>query len=159
MHCDFTAAEGDIMFSKDMKRCNHLLSEIDSVYHDMSKALGFSDSEMQVLYTVYGNGGSVPLREITACSGVSKQTLNSALRKLEKQGTVELIASDGKCKTVCLTAEGAVLCDGTVSRMIDAENDVLSSWDPKDVEMYVSLMQRFLDDMKIKAKEICENDA
>lgn len=147
------------MFSKDMKRCNHLLSEIDSVYHEMSKALGFCDSEMQVLYTVYGNGGSVPLREITACSGVSKQTLNSALRKLEKQGTVRLVASDGKCKTVCLTTQGTALCDGTVSRVIDAENDVFSSWEPKDVEMYMGLMQRFLCDMKIKAKEICKDDA
>lgn len=147
------------MFSKDMKRCNHLLSETDSVYHEMSKALGFCDSEMQVLYTVYGNGGTVPLREITACSGVSKQTLNSALRKLEKQGTVRLVASDGKCKTVCLTTDGTALCDGTVSRIIDAENEVFASWDKRDVESYIELTERFLNDIKQKAKEICKDDA
>lgn len=29
--------------SKEMKRYNHLLSEIDSVYHEMSLELGLSD--------------------------------------------------------------------------------------------------------------------
>lgn len=147
-----------MQFSKDMKRCNHLVSEIDSVYHDMAKALGFCDSEMQILYTVYGNGGAIPLREIKICSGVSKQTLNSALRKLEKQGTVQLVLTDGKCKTVCLTDEGTSLCDATVSRMINAENEVFSSWDAKDVEIYLALNRRFLNDIKAKAKEICSND-
>lgn len=142
-----------------MKRCNHLLSEIDSVYHDMAKALGFSDSEMQILYTVYGNGGSTPLKEITASSGVSKQTLNSALRKLEGQGRVQLVAIDGKCKTVHLTDEGTELCKSSVSRVIDAENEVFASWDKRDVESYIELTERFLNDIKQKAKEICKDDA
>lgn len=146
------------MFSKDMKRCNHLVSEIDSVYHDMAKALGFSDSEMQILYTVYGSGGEIMLREIALCCGVSKQTLNSALRKLEQQGFVLLKAADGKSKAVCLTPDGMRRCEGSVSHVIDAENEIFSSWEREDVARYLELTERFLRDIKVKAKEICKND-
>ena len=36
----------------DMKRFNHLISEIDAVYHEAALKLGLSDSAMLILYTV-----------------------------------------------------------------------------------------------------------
>lgn len=143
--------------SGEMRRCNHLSAEIDAVYHLMSKSMGMSDSEMMLLYTVYGNGGSCPLKEVTLCSGVSKQTLNSALRKLEAEGTVLLESADAKHKTVVLTEKGAELCGRTVSRIISAENEILSSWESEDVERYLALTERFLCDLKMKATEVCKN--
>ena len=38
--------------SNDMKRYNHLLKELDTVYHEMSLKLGLSDSAMIILYTI-----------------------------------------------------------------------------------------------------------
>ena len=35
------------------KRYNHLLSEIDSVYHDTAVKQGISDSVSMILYTIY----------------------------------------------------------------------------------------------------------
>ena len=69
--------------SKAMRRYNHLLGEIDGVYHEMSLKLGLSDSAMIVLYTICDSGSSCLLRDICRYSGLSKQTVNSALRKLE----------------------------------------------------------------------------
>ena len=69
--------------SKEMRRYNHLVGEIDGVYHEMSLRLGLSDSAMIVLYTLCDSGGPCPLRDICRRSGLSKQTVNSALRKLE----------------------------------------------------------------------------
>ena len=44
--------------SNEMKRFNHLLEEIDAVYHEMSRRLGLSDSAMIILYTICDLGGT-----------------------------------------------------------------------------------------------------
>ena len=75
-----------------MKRFNYLLGEIDDAYHDAALKFGLSDSAMIVLYAVCGNRGSCPIDGICRLSGVRKQTVNSALRKLEAEGVVYLEA-------------------------------------------------------------------
>ena len=42
--------------SKDMKRCNHLLGEIEAVYHEIALKFGLSDSTMIILYTICDEG-------------------------------------------------------------------------------------------------------
>ena len=69
--------------SKAMRRCNHLVGEIDGVYHEMSLKLGLSDSAMIVLYTICDSGSSCPLRDICLRSGLSKQTVNSDRKSVE----------------------------------------------------------------------------
>lgn len=143
-----------MVFSGEMRRCNHLAAELDAVYHSIAKSMGMSDSEMMILYTVYGNGGSYPLKDIALFSGVSKQTINSGLRKLEKSGEVSLSSEGTKNKRVSLTEKGEARCKKTVERLICAENEVFSSWSSEDVCRYLELSERFLTDMKTKAKEI-----
>ena len=68
----------------DIKRFNYLNNEIESAYHDAALKLELSDSAMIILYTVCNNGENCPLSDIYHLSGISKQTINSAVRKLEK---------------------------------------------------------------------------
>jgi len=56
-------------------------------------------------------------------SGISKQTVNSALRKLEAEGIIYLENAGAKNKSVCLTIKGKKLADRTVRRIIDIENE------------------------------------
>lgn len=65
-----------------LKRYNHLLGELEAVYHDLSYQLGMSDSVSKILYTLCCEGGPCRISDICLCSGLSKQTVNSALRKL-----------------------------------------------------------------------------
>lgn len=140
--------------SREMKRFNHLMGEIDAVYHEMAMKLGLSDSAMIILYTICDNGDSCPLQEICRRSGISKQTINSAIRKLEKEGIVYLDAVGAKNKNVCLTEKGKHLANHTAIRIIDAENDIFSSWPKDDVNKYLELTERFLVEIKEKAKNI-----
>lgn len=139
--------------SKEMKRYNHLLGELDAAYHEMSLKLGLSDSAMKILYTICDNGNSCLLQDICRRSGVSKQTINSAIRKLEADNIVYLEAVGAKNKNVCLTDEGKQLAKRTAIRMIDAENSILASWSEKDVEKYLELTEKFL--IAFKEKTNC----
>ena len=51
--------------SSAMRRFNHLVSETDAVYHEVSARLGLSDSVMQILYILYDfPDGRCALQEI-----------------------------------------------------------------------------------------------
>ncbi len=140
--------------SRDMKRFNHLLGEIEAVYHEMALKFGQSDSVMNILYTICDYGDSCPLQEICRRSGISKQTINSALRKLEREGIVYSEQAGVKGKNVCLTEKGKELAGDTAVRVIEVENGILASWPEEDVKRYLELTERFLVGIKEKAKEI-----
>ena len=139
--------------SKEMRRYNHLLGEIDGVYHEMSLKLGLSDSAMIVLYTICDSGSSCLLRDICRYSGLSKQTVNSALRKLEVEGVVYLEPVSARSKCVFLTEAGQALAAETAGKIIRIENDIFDSWPREDVEQYLELTERFLLALRKKAEE------
>ena len=140
--------------SKDMKRYNHLIGEIDAVYHEISVKLGMSDSATRILYTICDNEGQCPLQEICYRSGLSKQTVNSAIRKLEKEGIVYLEPIYSKNKNVCFTNQGRKLAEHTVVQIIYAENEIFASWPREDMEHYLELTKRYLADITEKSKHI-----
>lgn len=140
--------------SSQMKRLNLLNSELDAVYHEATLKLGLTDSAMIVLYTMCMFDGSCLLSQIIQLSGLSKQTVNSALRKLEAEGVLYLEAQVGRKKRACLTEKGRELAQGTALRLMAAENEVFSSWPAGDQETYLRLTQRFLAGLREKIKEL-----
>ncbi|MCI8538140.1 MAG: MarR family transcriptional regulator [Oscillospiraceae bacterium] len=132
--------------SKALKRFNHLLSETGAAYHEAAVRLGLPDSVMRILYTIcgYDSGFRCPLREVCVRTGISKQTINSALRRLEAEGIVYLERADAKHKDICLTEQGIRLAERTAVRVMEAEDAVLAAWPRKDVETYLALTEKYL---------------
>ena len=115
-----------IHFSSDIRRFNHLISETDAAYHEMSLKLGLSDSAMQILYTLCGNEDG------------------SCLLRLEMAG--------GKRNKVILTEKGLLLAGRTAGRVIEAENRIFASWPREDVETYLELTRRYLEDLRRESR-------
>lgn len=140
--------------TKINKRYNYLLGEINSIYHDMALKLGLSNSAMNILYTICDNDGECLLRDICRYSGLSKQTINSALRKLEEDDIVKLINTTHKYKTVTLTNKGKELAYSTVMVILQMENSIYNSWSPEDVDMYLKLTERYMNDLKARYHDL-----
>ncbi|MCI8501734.1 MAG: MarR family transcriptional regulator [Oscillospiraceae bacterium] len=132
------------LISEKLKQFNYLTSEIDAVYHKAALKFGLSDSAMMILYAVCSNGESSPISDIYKLFGVRKQTINSALRKLEAEGIVYLELLQGKKKNIRLTEKGKMLAENTVVRLIRAESDILNSWPKSEWEQYIGLTKRYL---------------
>ena len=139
--------------TEDMKRYNHLTSETEAVYHEAALKLGLSDSAMLVLYTICAVGGACLIRDICRLSGASKQTIHSALQKLQSDGLVRQEAYDGKQKQVSFTERGKAVAEATVVRLIAVENEIFASWTTGERELYLELTQRYLTSLKEKIKE------
>lgn len=143
-----------VQSSKHLKRYNYLASEIDVAYHEISQKLGIADSVSILLYTICDLGDPCPLKSICRSSGISKQTVNSALRKLEAEGILYLEPDGRKNKIVCLTEKGRALADRTAGKIMEIENDIFSSWPTEDAEKYLELAERYLHDFKKRSQEI-----
>lgn len=134
-----------IMMNREMKRFNHLISEINALYHEAALKLGISDSAMNILYTVCSKDDVCLISDVCRLTGISKQTINSALRKLEEDGIVYLEAYDGRHKSIHLTESGETLAGQTAMKIIEIENKVFEAW-PKDRrKLYLTLTQEYLD--------------
>ena len=125
-----------VQSSASLKRLNHLQCEMGVVYHEMSHLCGLSDSTMQILYTICNfDEESCLLHDICRLTGLPKQTINSALRKLENEDIIFLEAANAKNKRVFLTQKG---------KQLSSENRILADWGPETSEQYLALNERYL---------------
>ena len=127
---------------------NGLISETEGVYHDIAQGFGLSDSVMQVLYTALCYGGSCTVRQLICYCGTSKQTISSALRKMESEELITLQAVDGKQKRICLTEKGKLLAERTARVELELEAAVLDSWGAEEAERFLEWNRRYLDDLR-----------
>lgn len=140
--------------SDALLRFNHLVGEINSAYHEAALHFGFSDSEFQIIYTLSCEGGRCLLGDICAYSGMSKQTVNSALRKLERDGILTLENYDGKKKTAVFTERGKALADSTSAKIIASENRIYDSWGRENTEFYLKMTKEYLEQFLQDIKEM-----
>ena len=127
---------------------NALISETNGVYHEIAQGFGLSDSAMQVLYTAFCHGGSCTVRQVVLYSGISKQTISSALGKMEAEECIIFQAVDGKQKRVCLTEKGRCLAEKTAKVELELETAILDSWGTEEAKRFLEMNRRYLDDLR-----------
>lgn len=132
---------------KELRRYNYLAGETSSLYHKAAVKLGLSDSSMAVLYALC-HEGKCGITDVCRLMGMQKQTVNSALRRLESEDIVRLEALDGKHKLIAFTPKGECLAKKTAARLIEAENRVFNGWSEADRREYLRLTEKYLVDFK-----------
>lgn len=128
-----------------LHRINCLGNEMEALYHQAALKLGVSDSVLCVLYMLYDKQGSCLLQDICRDSWLTKQTVHSAIRKLEEENLVYLKQHTGKTKRVHLTAAGMALCQNTVAKLMEAECAAFSRWTEEEVAEHLRLMEKYND--------------
>ena len=73
-----------------------------------------------------------------------KQTVNSALKKLEADGIIMLIPENGgRSKVIELTEKGTRLAESTVDNVINAEKSAMSSLSDDEQHQLIELTRRY----------------
>ena len=129
-------------------RLNYLTSELDGMYHQASVQIGLAASAMRILYAIYDNGDGCLLNTICRQAGISKQTVNSAIRKLEKAEILYMVHFRGKSKKVMLTEKGKAYLGQTAARIYEAESRAFAAWTEADVEEYLRLTGKFAESFR-----------
>ncbi len=136
------------------KELNKILEATDALYHEAAKKMGVSDIELFILYELVEAGEAVPQRKFYNEIGVSKSTINSAIKKMERSGFIVLKAIDGRSTEVELTKEGQVLSKNTAERLIEIENRIYDSWSEKEREAIINLNRDYMDKFAVEVEKL-----
>ena len=75
---------------KQLSEYNHVYKENTAIYRDLSIRLGLNESTFWILYTLRIEESPVTQSDMCAILAYPKQTVNSALKKLEQEGLLTL---------------------------------------------------------------------
>lgn len=97
--------------------------EQDAIYHSAAARLGISDTVMWILYNVYEAKEAYTQQELCKKCFWPKQTVNTAVKNLSKNGymSLELIPGTRNQKKLVLTPKGIELAEHTTKYVKEAE--------------------------------------
>lgn len=145
--------------SETLKRFNYLNSEINALYHTAATKLGLSDSTMSILYTICEQGDGCNQSDIYKLSGLSRQTVNSAIHKLKREHLVYLEAGEGRNTRVFLTDSGKLVMKEKVQPLVMSENELFAAWSEQEQQELLRLTKKYLDDFKKKVDSMAALDS
>ena len=124
-------------FNKEMKT-------LDDVYRNAAKSSDMGECAFWILYTLRVEEKPFTQAEICAFLAEPKQTVNSALKKLEAEGYLALHAgADQRSKTVRLTEKGERLAETRVDWIPEAEAAALRGMTQEEQTMFLRLLGRY----------------
>lgn len=115
---------------------NRETKKLDDVYRSAAKSCGISECAFWILYTL----------RVEICEFLiePKQTVNSALKKLEAEGYLTLSAgADQRSKRVCLTEKGERFVKAHVDRVPEAEAAALGAMTAAERDALIRLTGRY----------------
>ncbi len=145
----------DMPTDKRMMVFNVLWKEQDDIYRGIAKALGMNESVFWILYCLRGSGENVTQSFMCSMMLEPKQTINTALKKMESDGLIFFSDSgDKRSKYIYLTEKGAALAKNTVDRVIVAERTAMEMMTEDEQRQFLELFRKYNDCLKEKMGEI-----
>ena len=123
---------------------NRETKKLDDVYRSAAKSCGISECAFWILYTLRVEEKSFTQAEICEFLIEPKQTVNSALKKLEAEGYLTLSAGvNQRSKRVCLTEKGERFVKAHVDRVPEAEAAALGAMTAAERDALIRLTGRY----------------
>ena len=136
---------------------NSIMKETDEIYREAAKAIGLSDCAFWILYVLREDCGAVTQSQICRTLYQAKQTVNSALKKMQQSGYIELCSSgDRRSKRIQLTEKGMLLAEKTVDKVIAAEHGALSEMTDAEQEAFIGLLRKYTFFLQKHMQELTE---
>ena len=124
--------------------------EQNQLYRDVATSFGISESAFSILYAIFLAGeNGISQRDICVQMCIGKQTVNSSIHKLEREGVVELKSGPGRRGLLAhLTPAGLELAERTIVPMVEAELAALREFDDRELELSLLLGRRYTDALR-----------
>lgn len=120
---------------------------LEQIYGQQSKKLGKSSSTISVILNISYQPSGCTQSELMARTLLPKQTINSIVKSLRKEGLVELqtIPTDRRIKNIFLTSQGKKFVKQELEPASLAEQESLESLTPAEQRQFLTLFDRYLD--------------
>lgn len=136
------------------QKFNLLYKEQSDLYHEAAVTMGLSDSALAILYTICELGNGYLQKDICEHCFLTKQTVHSSVRKLEREGYLSLNPGKGRDMHLSLTDAGLALAQKTVIPLAQAESLAMSALSPEDQAELIRLTEAYTAALKIHLQQI-----
>lgn len=136
-----------------LREINHINKEYNDIYHEAIVRMGLSESAFDILYSVCELGDGCLQRDICNVCYIPKQTVNSAVRKLEKEGYLMMTRGHGRQMHISLTEKGNKMLQQWIYPLICSENEAFSALTEDEIVQLLSLHRKY-----VKALRKCMSD-
>lgn len=147
---------------------NQLFKEFNLLYRDIGLYYGLSETAMLILYSLKVCEQAPSQKEICEMWCQSKQTINSALKKLESSNFIKMQKSKSikEGKKIYATDLGLELIKNKITPILNAELNAFSKFSNQEMDIFMELSKRNLQNlrdefnqiMKENINVICKND-
>lgn len=126
-------------FNRAHKRMNVL-------YHNYAKKVGISDAALWLLYSLYEKGEPCTQTELCEVWFFAPQTINSALKSLEKQGliTLDLVPNSRKNKQFFFTEAGERFVKEKIAPLVQAEEQSFLRLEERERDELLAITQQHI---------------
>lgn len=133
---------------------SRLYKEEDSLYHRLARHFGLSDSAFWIIYAL--TAAPSPLSQTELCNhlALSKQTIHSALKQLERDSCIQPFDIPGRRKYLALTPKGLALAERTIRPVLELEERAFLGMAEEDRASLLALMRRHLAFMLRESEQI-----
>ncbi len=141
----------------DLRAYNELIKENDEIYRNLSKLYGMGTCAFWILYLLWENDGMYPQCELCHILSQPKQTINSALKKMENDGLLSLC--DGKNhrqKNVVLTKQGVERAKNSVAKVIRCEEQAFHCLTEEERSQFLYLFRLYGSHLKKQMESLSQ---
>ena len=117
------------------------------IYHKISAKLGLSDSEFLIMYALVELNLNRQ-KDIADYYYISKQTINSAVKKLVKTGIIELKQAKGRDMQIIFTQAGKNFAQEKIIPIVNIEKNALVAMEQKESQELLRLTRKHLNIFK-----------
>ena len=131
-----------IVLRKEMKELNKQYRETDRIYHEISMQSGLSDSAFMILYAIVELGDGCQQKDIADLYCYSRQTINSSISGLQRNGILQLHKGSRRDLHISLTTEGKRFVEEKIYPVMEMENSIFDELTEQESEEYLRLAQK-----------------
>ncbi len=127
---------------------NAAINGSEEIYRAVAKSFGLSDCAFWILYFIRQSEEKVTQKDICGFIYQPKQTVHSALKKMVKEGLIEVGDYNGKRhKYVTLTEKGEEFSRKTVDLVLAEETAAFEDMDASERELAMKLFAKYSDSL------------
>lgn len=133
---------------------NRIYKEYNEIYHEAAIRLGLSNSEFDTLYAICELGDGCKQTDICRTTFIPKQTVNSAIRTLEKKEYLTLASGKGRSMHIYLTEQGLQLVRRTIFPMVEIENEAFPKLTEKEYKSILHFHTQYLSALRMGIQKL-----
>lgn len=132
-----------------LREFNDIIMELFTAYRRIASRLDVTENELWILYELIAEEQGLLQRELCERLGLAKQTINSALQKMEAAGHIQQKpGSDRRTKEISLTPAGREQAERTAGWLMRAETAALEAMGPQKCQAMFKGLREYTHELR-----------